>query len=589
MANFVKHDSCPNCGSADNLALYDDGSYFCFSYCGYKSLSKDFKDSLPERPKARVKSSAKQEYKTERESKVTKELITVEENEELKSITELTGGNYRKISDEVLKFYGCRTEFDDEGAVVARYYPYTIKGELAGYKKRLHPKTFGGNIGNTGKDCDLYGQFRFSKGGKYVLLVEGEEDCHAAYQMFLEYARSKESDFVTAVVSVGQGVASSKQIANNYEFLNKFENIIVGLDADAAGEDGLEKIVAALPKGKVKIAKWDKKLKDPNKYLEEGQQKKFLADFYNAESYVPVGVVGSNQLYDKILSATNQKRLAFPPLMHELNEMLAGGLPLGHIVNIAAATSIGKTTVLGELVYDWAFNSPYLLGIVSLEADAAQYGEAMLSRHISKKIAMIRDETERDNFLRSDAVAIAAKSLFQNEQGNPRFYLLDDRDGSVEQLQNMIEQMIISSGCKIIVIDPIQDIFAGLGNEEQETFMKWTKSMVKSHKCTFILINHIRKSSEGSRDPAEGARISESSIHGSSTLIKSASVNILLSRNKMAEDEVERNTTVIECSKNRVVGITGPAGALFYENDTHTLHNFKTFFGRTYQEYLESR
>jgi hypothetical protein len=30
MATFVKHESCPRCGSRDNLARYSDGSAFCF-------------------------------------------------------------------------------------------------------------------------------------------------------------------------------------------------------------------------------------------------------------------------------------------------------------------------------------------------------------------------------------------------------------------------------------------------------------------------------------------------------------------------------------------------------------------------------
>jgi hypothetical protein len=30
MANFLRHTSCPSCGSRDNLARYDDGSAFCF-------------------------------------------------------------------------------------------------------------------------------------------------------------------------------------------------------------------------------------------------------------------------------------------------------------------------------------------------------------------------------------------------------------------------------------------------------------------------------------------------------------------------------------------------------------------------------
>jgi len=34
MATFVKHESCPRCGSRDNLARYSDGSAYCFG-CKY--------------------------------------------------------------------------------------------------------------------------------------------------------------------------------------------------------------------------------------------------------------------------------------------------------------------------------------------------------------------------------------------------------------------------------------------------------------------------------------------------------------------------------------------------------------------------
>lgn len=34
MAKFVKHESCPSCGSRDNLGRYSDGSAFCFG-CHY--------------------------------------------------------------------------------------------------------------------------------------------------------------------------------------------------------------------------------------------------------------------------------------------------------------------------------------------------------------------------------------------------------------------------------------------------------------------------------------------------------------------------------------------------------------------------
>ena len=60
---------------------------------------------------------------------------------------------------------------------------------------------------------------------------------------------------------------------------------------------------------------------------------------------------------------------------------------------------------------------------------------------------------------------------------------------------------------------------------------------------------------------------------GSSTIIKSASANIILKRNKLAEDPIDRNTTEIFVPKNRICGLTGPAGATYYDNETHTLHN----------------
>src|SRR6266704_287506 len=34
MAKFLKHTSCPSCGSRDNLGIYDDDSHWCFG-CGY--------------------------------------------------------------------------------------------------------------------------------------------------------------------------------------------------------------------------------------------------------------------------------------------------------------------------------------------------------------------------------------------------------------------------------------------------------------------------------------------------------------------------------------------------------------------------
>jgi hypothetical protein len=124
----------------------------------------------------------------------------------------------------------------------------------------------------------------------------------------------------------------------------------------------------------------------------------------------------------------------------------------------------------------------------------------------------------------------------------------------------------------------LQDILDGLSIDEQAVFMKWSKGIIKSHNVTLIFINHVRKAASGGANSAKGDTFTEEEIQGSSTIIKSASANILLSRNKYAEDEVERNTTKVLLSKNRICGLTGPAGEVYYENDTHTLWDKAKYF-----------
>lgn len=569
MANLLRKISCDNCGSSDANAQYDDGSSYCFSCDTYKGDPNSRKEFM--KPKPKVKSSAFTEtVKLEKDRKV-KEPLSKERSEEIKSSTEFDPNGYRGIKLETNRFYGTRYEYDSEQNIEKVYYPVTRDNELSGYKVREHPKTFFAE-GATGNDCDLFGAFRFRAGGKYVLITEGEHDAMAAFQMLKEYNESKNSEFVTAVVSITVGAGNpTKQLQANYDFLNSFDNVIVGFDSDEPGQSAMEKVVSFLPKGKVRLAKW--RLKDANKYLEDGKERMFIQDFYAAKPYVPAGVVASTELYDKILQQAVIEKVPFPPFLSKLAAMLGDGLMLGHIYNIAAMTSIGKTAIVNELIYYWIFNSPHLVGVVSMELNSGQYGETMLSRHLQTKLARLSPSDKAEQ-LANRGIIQKGKELFEREDGSPRFYLVDDRDGTVEQIQEVIEQMVIGSGVKIVVIDPLQDLIEGMSNEEQALFMKWCKSMIKSHGISFVLINHMRKKSEGT----SSMEVDESDIMGSSTIMKSASVNILLARDKNHEDEVERNTTYVMLPKNRVIGDTGPAGKIYYDKYTHVMHDFDEYW-----------
>mgnify|MGYP001582530947 FL=1 len=72
---------------------------------------------------------------------------------------------------------------------------------------------------------------------------------------------------------------------------------------------------------------------------------------------------------------------------------------------------------------------------------------------------------------------------------------------------------------------------------------------------------------------------------GTSTLYKSASIIIGLQRDKMATEDIVRNTTEVMLLKNRANADTGPAGKLYYDKMTHRLHDFDLYMAEHPHEF----
>src|SRR5690554_1696972 len=205
--------------------------------------------------------------------------------EKLKEVTGMNSQNYRGISTEVSKLYRVRYQYSQEdGSVTHTLYPCTKDYKLVGYKVRQHPKDFKspGPMGETGKPCELFGQFAFKKAsGKYVLVHSGEHDAMASFQMLKDYRKSRGQDDYEPIpcVSPTNGEASAhRQLQLQYEWLNRFEKIIYVKDPDEAGDKAVEKIAKVLPKHKLHILEMSS-VKDPNEALEKGKQKEFISKF----------------------------------------------------------------------------------------------------------------------------------------------------------------------------------------------------------------------------------------------------------------------------------------------------------------------
>ena len=590
--------ACPKCvakgmdNSGDNLMVYGvdrEGRHkgaHCFGGCGGFTIPSE--EWLEENGVVE-----------EKEWNLVGSVFNAEIHAKLKESTTEDSFGYRAIRKDTTTFFGVRHDINGQtGQVEAQYYPCTQEAkndygfELTGYKKRIIPKDFAG-IGETGKDCHMFGQWRFLKSrGRDILIVGGEVDQLSAYQMLADFrarenAKKGQEYPPTPVISPTIGESGAfKQVVGQYEFFNKFDRVIICMDNDAPGREAAEKIAKALPKGKAYIMQMS--MKDPNSYIWDKENNRavnksgqFITEFFGCQPYTPNGIVGSGSLLNLMKAAAIVPKIPLPAFMHKVQKMMAGGIPLGRIVNLGSASGTGKSTIVDEMVYFWIFHSPHKVGVVSLESDCAEYGIKMASRHIGQKLELIEDMQYKIDLMNTPEFEKAVHELTYNEDGSHRWHLLDERDGGLDDLKEKVMELIIACDCKVIILDPLQDILDGMGNEEQAVFMRWQKGLVKSHKVTFININHVRKSQGGGKQNSAGADLFEEDFQGSSSIFKSAACNLLFTRNKEAECEIERNITFMKMTKCRWTGNTGPkAGEYFYNNKEHTLYDLNDYLSR---------
>lgn len=578
------------CHSSDAMALYLDEteegedcfSAFCFS-CEQNFTHKRLLDDQELCDMYGIEELNGEEVRVEKKKRVTKKLKPLITEDELKYIRGNTSNQhnmFRGIEDKYHNFYGIRSEYGDNNEMMSRYYPNTEDSVPASYKKRALPKDFSqGLVGRNGSTVDLFGMCRFKDGGKYLLIVGGEEDCPAAFKMLRENQEARNQHHLppVAVVSPSVGETScAKQIQNNYDRIDKFDIIVVCMDNDEKGWEATEKILEKLPPNKVRIMTCPDK--DPCEALKANKQKEFVNAFYRAKEYLPHGVTGSGEISNMMRQELATERLKLPGFMKVLERMMGGGIPLGRIINIASASGAGKTTVVNEMIYEWLFASVYKTGILSLELDEGEYGIAMLSRHMKKKINLIEDLQERMEFMESEEVKEAEQGLLYREDGSHRWMMLDEGDGGIEEVQNRILNLIIQHECKVIIIDPLSDLFDGLDTDQQAVHMRWQKRIAKKHKIIIVNILHVRKSGSGEKANSAGRIMHEEDIHGSSSIFKSGAANILFARNKYTDDPIEKNTTKVYMPKCRWTGNTGGAGEWYYCLEEHTLHDKQYYF-----------
>ena len=530
---LLRKEQCPDCAetgkdtSKDNMAVYSDGQTHCFA-CGKHGF-------------------------VEHTDRVT---IIKEVSDEDDWQEEYRGEFYslpdRKLRAETLEKYKVRAEKDEQGEIIKHHYPYhNKKGEMVGIKTRLvaHKRFFGS--GNTAKDNQLFGQSLFRPGGKFVTICEGELDAMAAYEMF----GSK-----WCCVSVNNGANCVDNIKANLEWLDSFETVVLCFDNDEAGRNAAKSVAPILGPNKCKILTLAKH-KDASDYLKNGDTRLFYDEWWNdSKPFTVSGVATLEDMREALLQYRDTELIPLPDSFGNLNEMMRGGVARGELVSIIAHTSIGKTTILNELIYHFAVNTKEKIGCFMVEDNIDETIRKVVSVHTGENLQLTRPDELNVEGIMGEAVDIGFASKIQ---------LHNDGGGSVdlEEMFAKIRYFVKGVGCTVILVDPLHTAIKNLSNENIEEVMDRFIKLCKETKATVILSTHTRKPDDGSHPH----KICEYDVKGSGAIPQACHTNILFSRDKLAEDDYTRNSTRIRVPKLRRTGQTGEGGWSYFNNTTGRL------------------
>lgn len=543
---FIKHTSCPSCGSKDNVGVWEteEGKYQGHCFGCEKNFYWDSLDDEPSERRGKPKMDGTPPKKTKWG---------------IKAISD------RGISKEAAEKFQVKTSKD--GDYVFPYYDSV--GDVGWAKYRSPDKKFSIQKlkGQTFSNAMLFGSHLFPAGKKatnnkferMITIVEGEFDALAAWELMGKKG---------GVVSLLNGAQSVKQMLknpDNYEYLNSFDTIVVCLDNDEPGKKATKELCAAFHPKKIKLFPHQPGFKDANDYLEQKMFKKFNDLWWKAEPYREDGIVGGDILIDRIVNRPPSVCYRYP--YDGLNDKTFG-MRMSEMVTLTAMTGVGKTQLYRELTYSFLTDpDPVLfkenlpediqiddlrIGILSIEESPDVSLEGLASLHMHQPLHL--PDTPRDD----EAIRGALKELVYDDEGECRVYFYDQfGSNDVENIISKVWFMVKGLDCNVIVLDHINMIVSDQRQDDErralDEIATKLKQMTKDLNINLHIVAHQNR---------------EGNIRGTAAIEQLSNVVIYSERDLDEEDDVKRNTTTVSVKKCRFSGRTGPAAWLFFNEET---------------------
>lgn len=517
---ILSRQKCPKCPSSDAYTVYDDGHGKCYS-CGYfKPPNGEKEIETPNRPPQNFRPLA--------------ELFHPMAD--------------RKISADTVKKFKVTVIQDEDNPWHYVYPRFNKDGYHVGNKLRhRHKKDF--IIEGDSKAFVLFGQNLFPAGGKTITVTEGQDDAMAVYEMFgSRYP----------VVSVDSVSGAARQVAEQFEYLNSFEQIVINFDKDEPktkddgtlvypGQEAALAVAGMFPLGKVRILTLAD-AKDANDYKIKGWADRYVKEWWAAPSYTPAGLKLGKDMWDEISAPRNFETVPYP--FDTMNAMTYG-IRRSEVVLFTADTGVGKTQVLKEIEHHILSTTDAAIGFLHLEEPNSDTALGLMSITANKPLHLpdVRQEVTDDEL----------RTYYDTIVNNDRVVVWDHfGSNSVDEVLAKIRHMH-NLGCTHIVLDHLSIVVSDQSGDERKQLDEIsTKLKMLCMELNIAVIAVIHQNRSGS-------------IRGSAGPEQVANMVIKLSREKTDPDEWRRNVTKLVCIKNRFSGKTGPMTYLWYNEKTGRL------------------
>ena len=518
------HQPCPDCGSSDALAYYEDHTkcYSCDKRTPYRN--------------------------GERMNTQPRQVIRMQNENTSFSFSDIPD---RKLSMDTCKKYGVTVS--KSGTVIDKHmYKYfdDNANHVASKFRRTSDKAFWSE-GDLSL-CGLFGQNVFNQGGKFITVCEGELDAMSAYELMGSRWPS---------VSIKNGAASAvKNCKQSLEYLNKFDTIVLCFDNDKQGKDAAQEVAKLFEPNKCKIM--DLELKDANEYLKMGQREKFTQTWWNSRTYTPAGIINLGDLGRSLYDETVNQTCPYP--WSGLNDKTYG-IRTGELVTFTSGAGMGKSSIMRELMHHIMKNTEDNLGVLALEENTRNTAFNIMSVEANARLYI---KEIRDQYTQEQLDDWQEKTI-----GSDRFFAFD-HFGSMEndEILSRIRYMAKALDCKWVFLDHLSILVSGQednGDERKSIDILMTKlrSLVEETGIALMLVSHLRRPS-GDNGHENGREVTLSHLRGSASIAHLSDSVIALERNQQADDPIEANTTTIRVLKNRYTGDTGIASHLHYDSVT---------------------